>query len=314
MDEQTLIIRIAHLKNLLCYSMIEHLPKSDVMEVLDSCTKRRVGGWFSDLHRREVDRRVILKGLILPGSHLKVQPSPESFAKADKPAPEIPVSIEDVSVSAPGVTLQHKDTESLIQELRFDEPNNTTVPEASKEDEVQDNLTAQEASLEGIPLITPIKPRRRATQKKMLRARGVQQEEEKIESRPLIPLVADEGESKEVEASQEKIPQENDSFSVIQDPELQLKPKVLPQEVQQEDEGISLEELCDALDEDPEDFALLMKRGAYYEEREKFVFALSDYRKAAEKTHQPAWDAYIQLLLKCNLKVRAAEAESQRSQ
>ena len=96
---------------------------------------------------------------------------------------------------------------------------------------------------------------------------------------------------------------------MIQDPELQLTPS--PNRIE-ETAPLTLEELCDGLDENPNDIEMRMMRAVHYEREEKWVLALSDFRKAAEQNHAPAWDEYIRLLLQCNLKVRAAEAEARR--
>lgn len=321
MEEKELIIAIAKLKLSLKHSMHLHLPAETVQTIEHRAIENRVERWFTELHRREVNRRAILKGLILPGNRAKtrVQNIHDVVEQQKKTAKPEPIAKPEVQKT--------KETEQLLQDLfsaeeAITEENREAFD--SSQTEVHDSMepetnlveNEEESVEDSIPLLIPEAPKRRATQKKMLRSRTP------IESETLPQEIHPKEEASGTLSQQEdekpRIEPEDvhvqttigvESFSVIQDPELQLTPS--PTSIE-ETVQLTLEELCDGLDENPNNIEMRMMRAVHYEQEKKWVLALSDFRKAAEQKHEPAWDEYIRLLLQCNLKVRAAEAEARR--
>ena len=327
MEEKVLIIRIAKLKQSLKHSMHQHLPAETVQKIEHRAIESRVERWFTELHRREVNRRAILKGLILPGNRAKTR-----VQNIHDVVEQQQQKIEKRESTSEPKAQQTKETNQLIQELfsaedttaeeipePFDTPSQAEVDVQVHDSMEPDTKLAEdeEESVEdSIPLLIPQAPKRRATQKKMLRSRTPiksepmpQETHPKEEGSNILSQQEDEKPSIEPEGVQVQTTTGIESFSVIQDPELQLTP--LPNRIE-ETVPLTLEELCDGLDENPNNIEMRMMRAVHYEREKKWVLALSDFRKAAEQHHAPAWDEYIRLLLQCNLKVRAAEAEARK--
>ncbi|MAA78148.1 MAG: hypothetical protein CL916_02725 [Deltaproteobacteria bacterium] len=330
MEEKKLIIRIAKIKQSLRISMVQHLPIEVVEKIEHTAIERRVERWFTDLHRREVNRRTILKGLILPGNRSTTRPVPNINDLVESKGKNI-IDHDRSDAVLEKSSKNNDETNQLIQDLLYKDDN--TPNETSSQNEATKTATELSADIppepnqdedveEAIPLLVPQGPKRRATQKKILRPRtsqrnDVPKEEPAIEKEEDIVHSNDISEESQVDTAinepehlQVLTPSGIETFAVIQDPELKLSPTIPSPE--EEQKICTLEELCDALDENPTSIDTRMKRAAHYEKENKLVLALSDYRKAAEQNHVPGWDAYIRLLLQCNLKARAAEAEARR--
>ena len=351
MEEKKIIIRIAKLKQSLRSSMVKHLSSEVVQQIEHAAIERRVDRWFTELHRRELNRRATLKGLILPGNRVLKRPVPSVQDVVETKEVE-PVENVQKPAQTTESTEKNDKTNLLIQELFAEEESSKEVqqpvveeatevieePQDVQSKEVDEQQVVAESSIDesieivkenddetslvedigdedAIPLVVPQRPRRRATQKKMFRSRTAPKiDERKDEDAPEQEATSSQEVGTEEEPESERLKVStamgSETFSVIQDPELQLIPSPKPLEEPQKEPTI--EELCDALDEDPLNIEKRMMRAAQYEKEKKLVFALSDYRKAAEQHHDPAWDAYIRVLLQCNLKARAAEAEARR--
>ena len=343
MKEKNLIIRIAKLKQSLRCSMVQNLPSEVVQKIEYSAIEHRVERWFTELHRREVNRRAILKGLILPGSRTKTR-------LAQNISDVIEIQEQGTVVNEQGASIQkqdhhpseqvvknHEATNQLMQELFSAEEDVCEVDDkgsnesSQKESDLSSTDSVASDSVlvpegeggeleDSIPLLIPQAPKRRASQKKMFRSRAPKKDvkpKEVSQTEQSTVSIIDDTQAEvnrptveEPENVQVLTPVGLETFAVIQDPELKLSPEPIVQE--EEPIRLTVEEMTDALDENPTDVSMRMMRAAHHERERNLVLALSDYRKAAEQKHEPAWDAYIRMLLECNLKVRAAEAEVRR--
>jgi len=214
------------------------------------------------------------------------------------PLQDTPAEKEQVSQSV--VSSEQKD--EVVGEANIQSPSALEVAAASHDDslKVLEDSGDTLSLMDEIPLLSeevlhsPIPSQ--AAAMSLIHEEGTEE---------MIPL--DDSES-------EEMPAIVGTMEIVEDEDLRITPIVEESEESSvEPERLSIERLSDMLDSNPEDVEIRMQRAMRYEQENQIIFAISDYRKAAERYQQAsAWDELIRLLLEQNLKARASEMEVRR--
>jgi hypothetical protein len=259
-------------------------------EIEESEIPSMIGSWDSEALSLESDV-----------SHKQLQVQKDEPSEIKKEVDSLETIEPKLSQSEDGDVQKSIGTERSAEE--------TTVLSEREVHQTEDIL-----EMNAIPLIVSISPKRRASKKRRLGGDKKEEEHGNLDVEEKEPLVVEIKNSDPFVSNDSN--SEQSTMEVISDPELQFQPKEKKEFTDNsKTTNYSFEELCDLIDAEPQSILFRMLRAEHFEREEKFVFALSDYRKLVEhQNHAPAWDGLIRLLNACDLKARAAEAEAMRTE